>query len=203
MDLYLVPNNPERTVLVSPNGVAHYKIRTEGRPRISVLQRPAESEEESIVAEIEWRRWDSPSMIRSPLLGVSRELIRRCGTGIFLNNFLFRKGCFGHSRYFIGNDGVEYRWKVEKGSGLVLIKVSTSDKIAHYAREHVENGLFAGEKRGVLRIQPCALDIDLIILSFLIFAKKRRDSGDGTKLTAHDEDPQGEGAMSGGEAGEC
>ncbi|KAK2460636.1 hypothetical protein APHAL10511_007106 [Amanita phalloides] len=196
MDLYLVPDNPEHTILVSCNGVAHYKIRTVGRPKVSILQRPADCEEESIVAEIEWRHWDSPSKIRSPLFGMHVA-------GVLLDSFLFRKRRFGHSRYFVGNDGLEYKWKLEKGLGLVLTQVDTLKEIAHYSRGFVEEGLFAHEKRAMLRIQPSSLDIDLIILSFLIFAKKRRDrGGDGTKLTAHDDDPQGDGGFSGAEVGD-
>ena len=95
MDLYLIPDDPEHTVLVSSNGVAHYKIRTVGRPKISVLQRPADCEEESIVAEIEWRSWDSPSMIRSPLFSSPGGIPGRDGIGVVLNSFLFRKGRFG------------------------------------------------------------------------------------------------------------
>ncbi|KAK1219840.1 hypothetical protein PQX77_017417 [Marasmius sp. AFHP31] len=72
MDLFLVPNNPEQTVLVSLNGVAHYQVSTgkaghSGR-RVSKLQRPAESEADSIVAEIEWKSWEHPTVLRSPLL---------------------------------------------------------------------------------------------------------------------------------------
>ena len=96
MDLYLIPDNPEHTILVSSNGVAHYQIRTVGKPKVSVLQRPADCEEESIVAEIEWRSWDSPTMIRSTLLGASDDAIGRYGDlGVLLTNFLFRKGRFG------------------------------------------------------------------------------------------------------------
>ncbi|KAF8626344.1 hypothetical protein AX15_005001 [Amanita polypyramis BW_CC] len=204
MDLYLIPDNPERTVLVSSNGVAHYKIRTIGRPKISVLQRPADCEQESIVAQIEWKSWDSPSMIRSPLFGAPGGFPGGNDIGVVLNSFLFKKSRFGHSRYFIGNDGVEYKWKLVKGVGLLLTQVGTDEEIAQYSRELIEEGLFAREKRAVLRIYPCSLDIDLIILSFLIFAKKRRDrGGDGTKLTAHDEDPQGDGGFSGAEAGDA
>ena len=84
-----------------------------------------------------------------------------------------------------------------------LTQVGTSEEVARYTRELIDEGLFAKEKRAVLRIHPCSLDIDLIILSFLIFAKKRRDRGDGTKLTAYDEDPQGDGGFSGAEAGDA
>lgn len=51
-------------------------------------------------------------------------------------------------------------------------------------------GLFAGERKARLRIQPCSVDIDLIIISFMIVEKKRREqAGDRTGLPAHSEDP--------------
>ncbi len=87
MDLFLVPNNPEHTVLVSTNGVAHYQVntvKTRGR-RISRIQRPAESEEASFVAEIEWGNWDKPTVVRCPL--VSHD-------SILAAEFLYKKHAF-------------------------------------------------------------------------------------------------------------
>jgi hypothetical protein len=53
-----------------------------------------------------------------------------------------------------------------------------------------EEGLFAGEKKSRIRIQPCSVDIDLVVLSFVIVEKKKRDhAGDGTRRSPHDEDP--------------
>ncbi|PFH52472.1 hypothetical protein AMATHDRAFT_2195 [Amanita thiersii Skay4041] len=209
MDLYFTHEDPTNTVLVSANGVAHYQIRTNsGKPKISVLQRPAETEEESLVAEIEWRRWDAPTVVRSPLLGggLSGELMGTTGGfgfGVLLSRFLVRKSRFGRSRYFVGNDKHEYRWKCVKGVGLLLTHVGTNEEVACFSRAFAEEGLFAGEKRAVLHIHPTTLDIDLIILTFLIMEKKRRDrSGDGTRAP-YDEDPLGDGCMSGGEAGEA
>lgn len=102
MDLYLIPDNPEHTILVSSNGVAHYKIRTVGK--VSVLQRPADSEEESIVAEIEWRKWDTPTIIRSALFGASEDVGMYGSAGVLLTHFLFKKSRFG--RYVIVVDVV-------------------------------------------------------------------------------------------------
>lgn len=100
MDLFLVPNNPLNTVLVSPNGVAHYQIRTNkipgSRRRVTVIQRPAETEEDSIVAEIEWKRWDMPTIIRSPLmigLGICSGKEAE-GLGTRSSNFLYQRGHF-------------------------------------------------------------------------------------------------------------
>lgn len=58
MDLFLVPDNPLRTVLVSASGVAHYQMSTtkvHGRRKLSRIQRLAESEADSVVGAIEWK----------------------------------------------------------------------------------------------------------------------------------------------------
>lgn len=58
MHLYFAPNDPERTTFVSANGVARYQVSTTKAHRLapSVLhiRRPAESERDSWVAEVEW-----------------------------------------------------------------------------------------------------------------------------------------------------
>ena len=94
MEFFLVPNDPERTVLVSANGVAHYQVRTskiKHGPWLSVIQRPAETEEDSIVAEIEWRYWKAPTIIQCSLLsGMSGRLGKR-GFGVPASTFLYRQ----------------------------------------------------------------------------------------------------------------
>ncbi|ESK94247.1 box-containing protein [Moniliophthora roreri MCA 2997] len=281
MDFFLVPNNPQHTVLVSPNGVAHYQIQTtkdsSGR-RISNIQTP----EVGTIAEIEWNSWETPTVIRSELLkrtGVrgnsvllgrgyaaspSVSVHRRAGSirrsvdvgselapsnstsgrrtaeigvmysvsngavrqprrrnsvtvseggkavGILATDFLYKKGQFSSSRYFLGSDGIEYRWKFVKGVGCVLTRSSTNEEIARYAYAQTDEGLYAGERKSRLRIHPFTstteagsreLDIDLIIISFLIMEKKRRDHkglGSGLMEQDHDEDPQGDGGGDGG-----
>jgi hypothetical protein len=70
----------------------------------------------------------------------------------------------------------------------------TNEEVARFIQELIAEGIFAGERKSCLRIQPCSVDLDLIVLSCLIMEKKRRDhAGDGTRLAAHDEDPQGDG----------
>lgn len=92
MDLFLVPNNPEHTVLVSTNGVAHYQVKTtktaHGR-RITKIRRPAESEEASIVAVVHWGNWDKPTVVRQcPLVtGASSN-------GVLASEFLYKKHQF-------------------------------------------------------------------------------------------------------------
>jgi hypothetical protein len=126
------------------------------------------------------------------------------------------------SRYFLGDDDQEYRWKVVKGEGCIvshsvpffsylcltwsgssqLTRSDTDEEVARFTHNTLTEGLFAGERKSCLRVQPCSLDMDLVVLSFMIMEKKRRDhAGDGTRLTAHDEDPQGDGGGSGAEGG--
>ena len=58
----------------------------------------------------------------------------------------------------------------------------------------VTEGCFAGQKRKVLRIEPCSIDIDLIVLTFVIMESKRREKdGFVDKYYAlNDEVPQGD-----------
>jgi hypothetical protein len=93
MELFLVPNNPERTVLVSPNGVAHYQVTTSkasifGAPGVSQIRRPAESEEDSIVAEIEWKSWGTQTVVRSALFPGASDCL------MMGKAFLYKRGPF-------------------------------------------------------------------------------------------------------------
>ena len=61
MRLYFVPNDPERTTLMSANGVIHYQVTTAKAQRLSPailrIKRPVtDTEEDTFVAEVEWRR---------------------------------------------------------------------------------------------------------------------------------------------------
>ncbi|EEB94627.1 hypothetical protein MPER_06527, partial [Moniliophthora perniciosa FA553] len=53
--------------------------------------------------------------------------------GILATDFLYKRGQFSSSRYFLGNDGIEYRWKFVKGVGCVLTRSTTNEEIARYA----------------------------------------------------------------------
>ncbi|KAF9072895.1 TonB box-containing protein [Rhodocollybia butyracea] len=197
MDLFLVPNNPENTVLVSTNGVAHYQIATtkisHGR-RVSKIQRPAESEEASVVAEVDWGNWDKPTVVRD-----CPTIRKNAGCGVLASDFLYKKHQFSSSRYFLGDDMIEYRWKFVKGVGCVLIRCDTEEEVARYSFALSKEGLYAGERKSRLRIQPCSVELDLIVVSFLIILKKRREKiGADNLLCAHDEDPQGDGGGDGG-----
>ena len=70
MNLYFVPNDPEQTTLVSANGIAQYRIMTSKAgafrsPAITRISRPADTAANSIIGEIEWRRWHTHPVVRS------------------------------------------------------------------------------------------------------------------------------------------
>ncbi|KAF5386612.1 hypothetical protein D9615_001932 [Tricholomella constricta] len=205
MDFFLVPNDPQKTVLVSANGVAHYQISTSKGTdgiHLSLIQRPADSEADSIVAEVEWGTWGTPTFVRCPLFRGFGSCIGKMGLGVTARTFLYKRRPFSKSRYFMGNDGVEYRWKARRGIGCVLTSSNNNEEIAIYTSTFNNEGLFAGERKHFLRIQPCSVDLDLVVLSFMIMEKKRRErAGDGSSLIAHDSDPQGDGAGDGGGEG--
>ncbi|KDR81879.1 hypothetical protein GALMADRAFT_240147 [Galerina marginata CBS 339.88] len=98
MDLYLVPNNPENTLLVSANGVAHYQVQTittsNGTP-VTFIQRPGASPEDRIVAEIEWKDSDTPTIIRSPLFSGVGQCVGTQGIGVQASNYLYKRHRFG------------------------------------------------------------------------------------------------------------
>ena len=102
------------------------------------------------------------------------------------------------ARYFLGNDNEEYRWKYAKGSGYVVSYITplillspapqthslrlklthrnSGEDIARFAQETVKEGFFRGEGKWALKIRPTSLDIDLVVLTFIILEKRRRDT---------------------------
>lgn len=119
----------------------------------------------------------------------------------------------------MGDDATEYCWKTLKRLGCIvsspfasshgsfseifqLTCCDTSAEIARFTTVRCHEGLFSGEWKSVLRLNPCSVDLDLIVLTFIIIEKKRRErDGEPTYLAHHDEDPLGEGGGSGGESG--
>lgn len=91
MNLYLIPNDPEKTTLVSANGVAQYQIVTSKAgalrtPSITRILRPSTNTAGSTVAEIEWRRWGAHPVVRSSIFDGEeqtleiRELLYKVGS---------------------------------------------------------------------------------------------------------------------------
>ncbi|KAF8870693.1 hypothetical protein CPB84DRAFT_1692844 [Gymnopilus junonius] len=203
MDLYLIPNDPEDTVLVSANGVVHYQVQTikfKKKSNITVISRPSGSED-SVVAEIEWKHSDSTAIIRSPLFSGDGQRVGTKGIGVPVFKYLYKRHRYGRARYFVGEDAQEYRWKMMRNIGCVLTPCDSGFEIASSKDMFITDGPFAGERKRVLRIQPCALDIDLIVLTFIIMERlRRKQDGDDVVEGACDEDPQGDGGGSGDDA---
>ncbi|KAJ8482135.1 hypothetical protein ONZ51_g5564 [Trametes cubensis] len=211
MRLYLVPNDPERTTLVSANGVAHYQVSTAKAHRLSApvlsIRRSAESEGDSLVAQVEWRRFGKHPVVKSHIFdGTMQEMEVR--------DFLYKLGHhFTPTRYFLGDDNQEYRWKPYKDIGHVvtpplllakLTRLDTGDEVARFSQELVTEGFFRGERKWCLQIQPTTLDIDMIVLTFIIMEKRRRDrvAVETMKSGDHDEDlAEGGGCEAGGGGG--
>ncbi|PPQ70912.1 hypothetical protein CVT24_009974 [Panaeolus cyanescens] len=206
MDLYFVPNDIEYTTLFSANGVPHYRIRTlvnNKGPRVTLILRPSqESSFDTLIAEIEWKDWDTPGIIRSPLFSGAGQEMGMAGVGLKAVRYLYKRHRFSPSRYFVGDDAIEYRWKMMKEHGCMLTQADTRAEVACSMNVLSSEGFFAGENKEVLRIQPCSVDIDLIILTFVMMEIKRRRKYGGTFVeeALHDEEPQGE--CDGGGSGE-
>ncbi|KAI0648331.1 hypothetical protein C8Q79DRAFT_999708 [Trametes meyenii] len=189
MRLYLVPNDPEHTTLVSANGVAHYQVNTIKAHRLSApvlcIRRPAESEGDSLVAAVDWKRFGAHPVVKSNIFdGTEQEMEVR--------DFLYKLGHhFTPTRYFMGNDGQEYRWKPFKDIGHVLTHLESGAEIARFSQEVVIEGFFRSERKWCLQIQPTTLDIDMIVVTFIIMEKRRRDrvAADSMKTRPCDEDP--------------
>ncbi|KAH9915794.1 uncharacterized protein BXZ73DRAFT_92573 [Epithele typhae] len=172
MRMYLMPNNPERTTLVSVNGNVHYKVTTSRAhclaPRVLHIRRPTDCEREGYVAEVVWRRLGGHPVVRSNMFdGRPLEL--------GLREFLYQTNSSNMARNFLGNDGQEYRWKLHQGGGLALIHCSSKCEVARYTFDRVREGVFKKEDKWCLWIGPTTLDIDMVVFTFLIMEKWRRD----------------------------
>ena len=97
MDLYLVSNNPERTVLVSVNGTSHYQIDTTKPlhgPHVTSIRRSENLPGDIVIAEIEWRNKNSPTIIRSPLLSGVGQCVGTQGIGTRALHYLYKRHRF-------------------------------------------------------------------------------------------------------------
>lgn len=57
-----------------------------------------------------------------------------------------------------------------------LTQRSTGEEVARHAPELVKDGYFKGERQWTLKVRPgCDLDIDIIVLTFVVLEKRRRE----------------------------
>lgn len=185
MNLYLIPNDPMQTTLVSADGVAQYRVATTAgsglrRTAVTRIARPVEG----TVAEVEWRRWGAHPVVRSRVFDGEDQTLE-------VRELLYKLGStFSTARYFLGTDNEEYRWKYAKGSGYVLTKRSTGEEVARHTPELVKDGYFKGEQQWVLKIKPgCDLDADMVVLTFVILEKRRREKLAKQSPEEHGTDP--------------
>lgn len=153
MDLILCHNNPQKTALVSPNGMTHYEISTSktstSRETQVFLSKITQSKDGAVVGEIEWGDCFTPTFVRCPLLRGLGGYIGKMGIGMTARTFLYKRSLFSKcvpgisllsvkladirldcsSKYFLDNAGVEYRWKTKKGVGCV---VSYGDRVLSF-----------------------------------------------------------------------
>ena len=85
-----------------------------------------------------------------------------------------------------------------------LTQLKSGEVVARFTQELVKEGFFCGERKWCLQIEPTTLDVDMVVLTFIIMEKRRRDrvAAETMKSGAHDEDvPEGGGCEAGGGAG--
>ena len=80
--------------------------------------------------------------------------------------------------------------------GAQLTQLKSGEVVARFTQELVKEGFFCGERKWCLQIEPTALDIDTIVLTFIIMEKRRRDrvAADGMKDQDFTDDEIAEGA---------
>ncbi|THH16833.1 hypothetical protein EUX98_g9239 [Antrodiella citrinella] len=177
MNLYLVPNDPLKTVLFSADGATRYRITTRRKyifgPPLSRIYRPVgtssvPSKDDKLVAEIEWKRWSHPVVRSDAFDGTMHE--------IELREFLYKLGKkFSTTRYFLGSDDKEYCWKDTKGTGHILSSRVAKREVARFNYDVALDGTLAGQKKWFIQVQPSELSLDMIILTFVIMEKRRRE----------------------------
>jgi len=210
MELYLFPNDPVNTVFIASDGFLRYRVHT-SRPQSSslracrsIIQRvgAGKADEDETFGEIAWGGLGKHSVIYSELFKGRASAAE--DKAVRVKDLLWKINTFGTSRCFTGNDEEEYVWKFCKGRGFQLLHVRTGCVKAIYEHNpsHVANGVFKGQFKTCLRIHPsCTLNLDILVLTFVVMEKKRRDSlGDQVNVAAAEEETLAEASgMEGGE----
>ena len=137
--LYFIPNDPESTTLVSPKGVAQYRVLTS--KAAAILRSPAvtrisrnsgDASTTTTIGVVEWRKWCGHPVVRSTVFDGNeqkiavRELLYKLGSTFSTyvpfphksHWVLTYAAC--RARFFLGNDNEEYRWKYSRGHGYVV-----------------------------------------------------------------------------------
>ncbi|KAI0040277.1 hypothetical protein FA95DRAFT_1599491 [Auriscalpium vulgare] len=208
MELFLTRNDPLNTTLVSAKGVAQYQVRTPREPssvrtsKSLILREALGTRSESIVGEITWGGVERKAVVRSGLFKPHPNDAVSDDGKIRVKDLLWNDHQFVNSKSFVGDDGDEYKWKYSNSGGLALFHVPTGTSKAVYkpCPALVTDGFFKNELKTCLKIHPsCTMDIEIVVLTFIIVEKKRRDKlGKEANLhTVHGGDPV-ESGMDGG-----
>ena len=90
---------------------------------------------------------------------------------------------------------VSSRMLTRTTASVQLYHCKTRREIARPVQEMVTEGFFRGQKKFCLAIEPTTLDIDVVVLSFLIMEKRRRErvTAESMKIRHQDEDTTAEG----------
>ena len=83
---------------------------------------------------------------------------------------------------------------------LIHVRTGGVKAIYEHSPSHVVKGVFKGQFKTCLRIHPsCTLDTDILVLTFIVMEKKRRDGlGDQVNVGAKEESVAEASAMEGG-----
>lgn len=120
------------------------------------------------------------------------------------------------TRYFLGNDGKEYCWKDMRGTGHVVrlffpvpsrptyspLEQLTARyekvEVARFTYQVATEGMLAGQKKWYLQVYPSSLDTDIIIITFIIMEKRRREREKHSDKEGFAEDNPFESGFDGG-----
>lgn len=188
--LYLVRNDIEKTALMTCDGTNRFGVTTReallfGSPETTVIIRPGDTDEESIVAEIQWPSWE-PDLVRSTAFdGGGKQWLE-------VRNVLEKLGWpFSSSRYFRDKNNEEYKWRDLKRKGLSLIRCRTAKEIVRFQFASSNGGKW--NPRWHLEFDPSVLeylDLELMVTTFVIMERRRRNrEGEYAAHGHHDHEP--------------
>lgn len=98
------------------------------------------------------------------------------------------------SHFFVGNDGVLYRWKVIGTIGCMLTR--DGKEVARCMKKFVTEGMFGGHTKFVLELIDGSetLEMGMLLFTFLLVDHKRHQKQYGHTRTAPENSERGEGA---------
>ncbi|TCD64674.1 hypothetical protein EIP91_003788 [Steccherinum ochraceum] len=199
MNLYLVPNDINKTVIMTADGVAKYRVATRRKflvgPPLSQIYRCATGpdSEDTLIGEVEWKRWSHPVVRSDRFDGTMREME--------LKDFLYKLGR-NHSttRYFLGSNDKEYCWNTVKGVGCVLSDRNGKKEIARLHCQALPDA-YTGQEKWHIKVNPTSLDLDMIIITFVIVEKRRREQDESDKDDVEENPFKFESGFDGGVGG--